>query len=132
VTQRASTSEADDVKSVGSAAQVFMTPAQMGLATSVTHGTTIHSGNIITNGYKAFAFGITLSDAGNASIQRYLDEACTIKQGAALTASLTAATPAVVNATDGVPFAGIVVSVQDTAGSGSGTITACGLLLQAS
>ena len=121
--------DAHVVLDVGSAAQILLTPAAIGLGTSIAASGSNLSGIISTNGYKAFAFGVTSSQAGTVSIQRYLDAAATIPQGAPLTTSLTAATPAVVNATDGVPFQSAIVTVTNS-GTVAATLTNTGLLLQ--
>ena len=110
--------------------QKFLTPANIGLSTSVAAAGANTSAPILSNGYSAFAVGVTSSQAGTVTVQRYLDQGGTIPQGAVLTATLTAATAAVVNATDGVPFGAFTVKV-----SNSGTVTAAltntGVLLQA-
>lgn len=121
--------DAHVILDVGSAAQILLTPAAMGLSTSIAASGSVASGVIQTNGYKAFAFATTSSQAGTVSIQRYLDAAATIPQGAPLTATLTAATAAVVNATDGVPFQSAIVTVTNS-GTVAATLTNTGLLLQ--
>ncbi len=122
-------SDAHVLFDVGSAGQLLLTPPAMGLATSVPASGSVVSNVIPTNGNKAFAFGVTSSEAGTVSIQRFLDFAGTIPQGAALTASLTAATAAVVNATDGVPFQSVQVTVTNSATSAA-TLSDTGLLIQ--
>jgi hypothetical protein len=114
---------------IGSAGQLLLTPAAMGLATSVPASGSVLSTVIPTNGNKSFAFATTSSQAGTISIQRYLDFAGTIPQGAPLTAALTAATAAVVNATDGVPFQAMQVTVTNS-GTAAATLTNTGLLIQ--
>ncbi len=114
---------------IGSAGQLLLTPPAMGLATSVPASGSVSSNVIPTNGNKSFAFGVTSSQAGTVSIQRYIDFAGTIPQGPALTASLTAATAAVVNATDGVPFQAVKVTVTNS-GTAAATLTDTGFLIQ--
>lgn len=109
--------------------QVLLSAAQMGLNTSVAAAGTNSTPAIPSGGYRSAAVAITSSQAGTLSVQRYLDQAGTIPQGAALTASLTAATPAVVNITDGAPFGSFVVSVSNT-GTAAATLTNVGALLQ--
>lgn len=110
--------------------QKFLTAADIGLSTSVAASGSSQSALVLSNGYGEFAFAVTSSQAGSVSIQRYLDTAGTIPQGAALTASLTASTAAVVNATDGVPFASFQVTVNNS-GTAAATLSNVGLLLQA-
>lgn len=115
---------------VGPKLQKFLTAADIGLSTSIAASGTNLSNLIVSNGYGAFAVGVTSSQAGTLTIQRYLDAEGTIAQGAPLTASLTAATSAVVNATDGVPFGSFMVSVSNS-GTATATLTNAGVLLQA-
>lgn len=110
--------------------QKFLTAADIGLSTSVAASGSSTSSLIQSNGYGAFAVGVTSSQAGTLTVQRYLDAAGTVPQGAALTASLTAGTAAVVNATDGVPFVSFSVSVSNS-GTSAATLSNVGLLLQA-
>jgi hypothetical protein len=115
---------------VGPKLQKFLTAADIGLSTSIAASGSNLSNLIVSNGYGAFAVGVTSSQAGTLTIQRYLDAQGTIVQGAALTATLTAATAAIVNATDGVPFGSFTVSVSNT-GTAAATLTNTGVLLQA-
>lgn len=110
--------------------QAFLTPADLGLTTTVAASGNTQSSVMPSNGYAAFAFGVTSTQAGTVSIQRYLDAEGTVKQGAALTASLTANTAAVVNADDGVPFGSFQVTVSNS-GASAATLSNAGLLLQA-
>ena len=115
---------------VGPKLQKFLTAADIGLSTSIAASGSNLSNLIVSNGYGAFAVGVTSSQAGTLTIQRYLDAEGTIAQGAPLTASLTAVTSAVVNATDGVPFGSFMVSVSNS-GTATATLTNAGVLLQA-
>lgn len=103
----------------GPLGQVFLTAAQLGLATPGT------SPLIQSGGYPKFAVGATNSVTGSIVVQRYLDAAGTIPQGAALTQALTAATAGVLNVTDGLPFLSFTVQI-----TGAGTLTNVGLLMQ--
>ncbi len=80
---------------------------------------------IPSGGYPRMAITLTSSLAGTLSVQRYLDVAGTIPQGAALTASLTAATSATLNATDLAPCQSFTISVP----SGT-TLSNAAVLLQ--
>lgn len=88
------------------------------------------SGNLIqTNGYKVIAAAITSTQAGTLQVQRYLDAAGTIAQGAALSVTLSAATPAVLNSNDGVPFQSLKVTVTNSSASAA-TLSGAYLMLQ--
>lgn len=108
----------------------FPTATSIGLATAVGASGSVQSNLILSNGYKSFAFAVTSTQAGSVSVQRYLDQAGSIPQGAALTVSLTANNQGIVNATDGVPFQSLKITVNNTAGSAA-TLSNPYLLLQA-
>ncbi len=112
----------------GQALQCEQTLAQLGLLTSVPATGNITSGVIASNGWLAFSLGLTSSQAGSISIQRYLDLAGTVAQGAAITASLTAATAAVCNvANDGKPWASMIITVANSSGTIATITLAAGL-----
>lgn len=117
---------------VGSSLQLPLLPANtfLGLGTSVPGTSSVVSALVYTGGYKTFAFGTTSSQAGSVSIQRFIDAAGLIPQGAALTVSLSSATAAVLNSVDGFPFQSLQVTVNNSAGSAA-TLTHTMLLLQA-
>ncbi len=110
--------------------QKFLTASNIGLSTSVAASGNNTSNLIQSNGYGAFAVGVTSSQAGTLTVQRYLDAAGTVPQGSVLTATLVAGTAAVVNATDGVPFGSFTISVSNT-GTSAATLSNVGALLQA-
>lgn len=119
--------QSHNIADVGPVAQVFISQTKLGIGT--TAGSTV--GNGLSNlqqacGYKALAVGATSSATGVLSVQRYIDAAGTIAQGAAITANLTAGTPGLVNITDDAPFLSFTVSV-----SGTGTLTNVAALLNA-
>lgn len=115
---------------VGPTLQFLVPAAQLNLASSVPASGSVSSNLIYTNGYKVLALGVTSSQAGTATIQRYLDAAGTIPQGPALSVSLTAATAAVLNATDGVAFQSAKVTVTNS-GTVAATLSGVALLMQA-
>ena len=115
----------------GPTQQVLLTAAQMGLAVSVPISGNVQSSLIQMNGWQRFSIGLVSSQAGTLSAQRYLDIAGTIAQGAAVTAVLTAATAAVVNAgSDLAPCASIQVTVSNSSGSVIAALTLVGAILQ--
>ncbi len=109
----------DVVMDQGSVAQVALSQTQLGLAAPGT-GPLIQSG-----GYTKLAVGATNSVSGSIVVQRYLDIAGTIPQGAPLTQALSAGVAGVLNVTDGLPFLSFTVGI-----TGSGTLTNVGALLQ--
>ena len=115
---------------VGPTVQALVPAAVHGLGTSVPASGTIVSNPILTDGYKVAAVGVTSTQAGQIQVQRYLDEAQTVKQGPALTATLTANTAQVLNVTDGYPFASFTVTITNSSGSAA-TLSGLGILLQA-
>jgi hypothetical protein len=101
----------------------------------VLPGTIAAAGNFTSNvitsdGFRAIAAAVTSTQTGAISIQRYVDRAGTIPQGAALSTSLVASTSAVVNANDGVAFQSFTIKITNTGGS-TATITGFALLLNA-
>jgi len=83
---------------------------------------------IPSDGFKTYAIGVTSSQAGALNVQRFLDAAGTIPQGAVSTVALTAATPAVLNISDGLLSRSFTVQVTNTGGS-TATVTKFALLL---
>ena len=104
--------------------------AQLNLAASVPAAGSVSSNLIQTNGYKVLALGVTSTQAGTATIQRYLDAAGTIAQGPALSVTLAASTAAVLNSNDGAAFQSARVTVTNS-GASAGTLSNVLLLLQA-
>lgn len=99
--------------------QAFLNATELGLTTPGT------SPLMMSGGYPNLSVGATNSVAGSIVVQRYLDEAGTIPQGPALSQSLTAGTPGVLNVNDGAPFQSFTVQI-----TGAGTLTNVGALLQ--
>lgn len=98
--------------------------------------TIIASGNytsalIYADGFKSIAAGVTSTQTGAMTIQRYIDKAGLVAQGTASTVALTASTPAVLNVTDGLPFQSFVLKITNTGGA-TATITNFACLLNAS
>jgi len=101
------------------------------LPSSIAANSQVQSSLIATEGFSLISAGITASQAGVMSIQRYLDAGGTVTQGGAVQVSLTAATAANLDILDGKPFASLKLTVTNSAGSTS-TLTNFALLLQAS
>lgn len=114
----------------GPVLQVALKPADINLATTVPAGQSVTSQLIPASGYKVLAFAVKSTQAGNITIQRYLDAAGTIPQGAALTTAITANTDTVLNNNDNHPFQSFTVQVSNS-GASDATLTDTLLLLQA-
>lgn len=99
--------------------QVFLTAAQIGLTAPGT------SALIQSGGYPRIAVAATNSVAGSINVQRYIDAAGTIPQGAALTQALTGGVSGILNVSDGAPFLSYTVAI-----TGAGTVTGFGVLMQ--
>jgi hypothetical protein len=83
-------------------------PAQIAAQSSFT------SNVIVSDGFKAIAVGVLSTKAGSISIQRYLDRAGLVPQGAPITAAITAATAQVCNSNDGLPFQSFKFTIANT------------------
>ena len=101
----------------------------MAWAATIAASGNITSNLIFSDGLQIVAVGVTSSQAGAINVQRYLDDAGTVKQGAALTAALIANTAQVLNITDGNPFASFTVDISNTGGS-TANLTNLAILLQ--
>lgn len=116
---------------VGPVAQVLLSSSAHGIASTVPHAGNVVSNLIQSNGYKQVALGVTSSKAGSVSIQRYLDKAGTVVQGAPVTGTLVAATALNVNVNDGLPFQSFKVTIANGDGAVDAALTSLGILLQA-
>ena len=65
----------------GGAMQSLVPAAVHGLVATVPHGGSITSNLIFSDGMQVAAVGVTSTKAGAINVQRYLDDAGTIKQG---------------------------------------------------
>lgn len=75
-------------------------------------------------------FGVTSSQNGAVNIQRYIDKAGTVVQGAVVTVALTGGTAAVIDSADGKGFASFTIQITNT-GAAAANITLMSLLLLA-
>lgn len=101
--------------------------------TTIAISTTYSTGVIVSNGYQIVAVGVTSSQAGAVTIQRFLDRAGTVPVTATLSTPIVAATPlvVVVNAfNDHLPFASFILTISNTSGSTIANITNYAVLLQ--
>ncbi|MCG5072275.1 hypothetical protein [Paraburkholderia tagetis] len=117
---------------LGPALQCLQNAAQLGLNASVPASGNLPGNVIVSNGWKLFSVGLKSTQAGQISIQRFLDLAGTVPQGAAVTAALTAGTAAYATVgTDGLPFASVQVTVSNS-GASAATLSNVQGLFQAS
>ncbi len=117
---------------LGPALQCLQSAAQLGLNASVPASGSLSGNVIVSNGWKSFAVGLKSTQAGQISVQRFLDLAGTVPQGAAVTAALTANTAGYATVgTDGLPFASVQVTVTNS-GASAATLSNVQGLFQAS
>jgi len=117
---------------LGPALQCLQNATQLGLTGTVPASGNLQSSVLVSNGWKVFSVGLKSSQAGQLSIQRFLDLAGTVPQGAPVTAALTAGTAAYATVgTDGLPFASVQVTVSNSGGSAA-TLSSVQGLFQAS
>ena len=114
--------------------------AQVDLSSSAVLGTVpssiVASGSWTSNvtptdGFQVIAVGVTSSQAGVLSVQRYLDIAGLVAQGGPVTQAMTAATPAVLNCSDHAPCQSFKISITNASGSTAANITNFACLLNA-
>jgi hypothetical protein len=116
--------------SQGPSMQAIVPASVHNLASTIAASGNTLSNLIVTDGYKTLSVGVTSTQTGQISVQRYLDDAGTVKQGAAVTAALTANTAGVCNVTDGNPFSSYTVTITNTGGS-TATLSNLAILQQA-
>ncbi|QEL14781.1 hypothetical protein [Limnoglobus roseus] len=109
--------------------QSIVPAVQHGIPATVPSSNSVTSNPIFTLGLQLVAIALTSSQAGNITVQRYLDDAGLIKQGPVLTQAITANTAAVLNITDNNPFATFTVNVSNSGGVAA-NLTNLGILLQ--
>jgi hypothetical protein len=98
---------------------------------SVPASSSVQSSLIVTEGFSLISVGVTASQAGTMSVQRYLDAGGTVVQGAASQISLVADTAANLDILDGKPFASFKLTITNSSGSVS-NLTNFALVVQAS
>src|SRR5882762_9022304 len=101
------------------------------LPASIAASSSVQSSLIVTEGFMVIAAGITTSQNGSMTVQRYLDAGGTVPQGSAISLTLTANTAANLNVLDGLPFASFQLTVSNSSGSNASTVSKFALLLQA-
>ena len=99
------------------------------LPSSIAASGSVQTSLIVTEGFGLISAGLTASQNGTLSIQRYLDAGGTVAQGAAISVALNANAPANLDVLDGKPFAAFKLTVTNGAASVS-NLTNFALLLQ--
>jgi hypothetical protein len=115
---------------LGGAMQGIVPPTVHGLPATIASSGNATSNLIFADGLQLIAIGLTSSQTGVLTVQRYLDDAGSVPQGAPITANLTANTAGTLNILDGVPYATFTVAVSNTGGS-TANLTNLAILLQA-
>jgi hypothetical protein len=103
-------------------------------ATAAAPGTIAGSGNWLSalmtvRSHKNISVGVSSTQAGAINIQRYVDAAGLVAQGAVVTQAIAANTPKVLNVMDGLPFQSFTVQITNSSGS-TATLSNFALLLQ--
>lgn len=114
-----------------SARQAPVPAAVHNLPSSIAGNGSVQTSLIVTEGFSLISAGLTASQNGTLSIQRYLDAGGTVPQGAVVQAALVANTAGNLDVLDGKPFASFKLTVTNSAGSTS-SLSNFALLLQAS
>lgn len=102
------------------------------LPATIAASGSVQSSLIVTEGFTLISAGVTSTQAGTMSIQRYLDAGGTVPQGTAISVNLTANTAANLDVLDGKPFASFMLTVTNSNGSNAATLSNFALLLQTS
>ncbi|CAJ0698803.1 hypothetical protein [Ralstonia holmesii] len=115
---------------LGPSLQMPLSAAQLGLNAQVPASGQLQSSVLLTNGWKYFALSLKSTQAGQISIQRFLDTAGTVPIGAAVTAALTANTQqwASIGTADSLPFMSYQVTVSNSGGAAATLSVVAGLL----
>lgn len=125
-----SAGEAQTPFAVGPVLQFYPTPPTPFPAT-IAISDTWQSGIINADGFKAISVGVTSTQAGTLTIQRYVDQDGQVPVGAAITASIAASTPQWADVNDGVAFGSFQVSVSNGSGSAVATVSNISILQSA-
>lgn len=100
------------------------------LAGSIAASGSIQSSLIVTAGFSQISVGLTSSNAGTLSVQRYLDAGGAVAQGVAIAVPLVANTPANLDVMDGKSFSSFKITVTNSVAS-TATLSNVAVLLQA-
>ena len=104
--------------------------AALGTPTTIAASGAWNSSVLPTDGFRTIAVGVTSSQPGVLSVQRYLDKAGLVAQGGPNMQPLAAATSAVLNVNDSTPCQSFQITITNSGGSPA-TITNFVCLLNA-
>ncbi|MDR3450726.1 MAG: hypothetical protein P4M15_13455 [Alphaproteobacteria bacterium] len=96
---------------------------------TVAASSSVSTSLIRTDGFALISAGLTMTQNGNCSVQRFLDDGGTQPQGAPVTAAVLANVAANLDILDGKPFSSFQLTVTNITGS-TATISGFALLLQ--
>lgn len=113
----------------GPCVQAQVPAALLNVPGTLAAGATWTSDLISSDGYQKISAALTSSQAGSLAVLRFLDDAGTIAQTAFAPTAVSAATAAVNNVNDGLPFASFQITFHNTSGS-TATLTNVMALLQ--
>lgn len=102
------------------------------LVTSIATSGSIQSSLIVSEGFSLIAIGLTSTQAGTLSVQRYLDAGGAVTQGSAISVNLSAGIAANLDVMDGKAFASFKITVTNASASTAATLSNIAVLLQAS
>lgn len=97
--------------------QTSATPANYTAGMAIAAGQAYSTGTLVNPQQRAIAVGAKLSVAGTLSLQRYVDNAGLIPQGAPVNLSLQPGIAASVTVGEGVPYLSYAVSITPAAGA---------------
>ena len=116
------------VVTLGPHAQIVLPLGPLGLPTTVAASAGWVSPPIANCGYTHITLGWTSSAGGTLSLARFVDPACTVSIGAAVTQAVVAATAVALENNDGKGFSGFTVTFTNTSAS-LATLSSIALLL---
>ena len=110
--------------------QAPVTQAVHTVPSSIPASGQVQSSLVLAEGFSQISVGVTASQNGTLSVQRYLDAGGTVTQGTAVQTALVAGSAANLDVMDGRPFVAFKLTLTNSAGAVS-NLTNFALLLQA-
>jgi hypothetical protein len=108
---------ASEVSIAGPPLTISFSAAQLGLPSSIAASGSATSSLIQTFNMPMIAMAAQLANAGTVTVQRFLDLAGQIPQGAPIVLDLPAATVGVSNTNDGLPHQSLKITINNGAAS---------------
>ena len=102
------------IRGQGSYAKYNFASTELNLGGSIVPLGSITSPLLVASGYKNIAVGVKSPQAGQITVQRYIDEQGQIPQGAAITGAISANTHTTLNINDGAIFGSFTVSISNS------------------